>query len=83
MTDWRFFATAKTAGGVRKNQTVNWKTNAVEGKLIEIFSDNPQEGEVMIAPPAFHHVKPLRRQENPGRPDYPYINLELQQKAKP
>jgi hypothetical protein len=83
MTDWRFFATAKTAQGAWQNQTINWQTSVVRGKLIQIFSLHPQEGEVMIAPPAFHAVPNLTRKENATSPNFPYFDIELNQKEKP
>lgn len=82
-TDWRFFATAKTSQGAWQNQTINWETEVVRGKLIEIFSNNPQEGEVMIAPPAFHAVPRITRYENPDNPDFPNFDIRLRQKEKP
>ncbi|MFC7518903.1 hypothetical protein ACFQUU_28230 [Herbaspirillum sp. GCM10030257] len=81
LTDWRFFATAKTEEGKWPGLNVNWETVSVNGKNIEIFSYMPEEHEVLFPPGTRYHVDEIMITPR-SNPDYPQADIHMRQQEK-
>ncbi|MFC7521394.1 ADP-ribosyltransferase [Xanthomonas populi] len=65
-TDHRFFATSETKNASWKGMAVEWESNSTTGKRISMFSERPNEQEVLFPPGTRFEV--TRIEENETHP---------------
>lgn len=77
--DWRIFATSETEAAKWQGLNVNWETQSHRGKRIALFSERPEELEVMFVPPTWHKNNLLQVKPETANMAHPDIDIRQEE----
>lgn len=77
--DWRIFATSETEAAKWQGLNVNWETQSRRGKRIALFSERPEELEVMFVPPTWHKNTLLQVKPDTANSAHPDIDIRQEE----
>ncbi|MET0382327.1 MAG: hypothetical protein ABW032_02790 [Burkholderiaceae bacterium] len=79
--DWRIFAASETEEAKWQHCNVNWETLSRRGKRISLFSERPEEKEVMFVPPTWQKNRSLHVKPGTETSKFPEIDIEQEEAA--